>query len=178
MLYTNFDVSKLLFPNTFAVLEESFLLLGADSIFSSCDIKFGFPDGCLYRNRYKIMEVYNVHIRQNRNSESVSDKACNNFYFFGRAHRLDGDSLCGKNLLLQFAEAAGLGKHDLWVSGCLFQTDPFSIFKRMPLRNHYRDIRIPDNIRFHPISEDPNRNRYHIFHPKVLLRSPVSSGCK
>ena len=35
-----------------------------------------------------------------------------------------------------------------------------------------------DNIRFHPISEDPNRSRYHIFHPKVLLRSPVSSGCK
>ena len=40
MLRANFDVPKLLFPNTFAVLKERFLLLGADSIFSSRDIKF------------------------------------------------------------------------------------------------------------------------------------------
>jgi len=51
--------------------------------------------------------MYCIHVRQNGNSESVFDKACNNFYFFGGAHRLDGDSLCGKNLLLHFAKIAG-----------------------------------------------------------------------
>ena len=39
-----------------------------------------------------------------------------------------GPSGCGKTTTLRM------------VAGCLFQTDPFSIFKRMSLRNHYCDI--------------------------------------
>ena len=94
------------------------------------------------------MQPHDIHIRQYGNPESILHKSCDNFNLFRSTHRLYLNSFFCKNLLLQSTETAGLGKHDLWVSGCLFQTDPFSIFKRMPLRNHYRDIRIPNRIIF------------------------------
>ena len=86
------------------------------------------------------MQPHDIHIRQYGNPEPILHKSCDNFNLFRSTYRLYLNSFFCKNLLLQSTETAGLGKHDLWVSGCLFQTDPFSIFKRMSLRNHYCDI--------------------------------------
>ena len=124
------------------------------------------------------VQPHDIHIRQYGNPEPILHKSCDNFNLFCSTHRLYLHPLLLQNLLLQSTETAGLGKHDLRVSVCLFRLICSLFSSGCPFETTTAIARIESDTRFHPISEDPNRSRYHIFHPKVLLRSPVSSGCR
>lgn len=67
-----------------------------------------------------MVEADDVHVGEDKYSKTIFHKAGDDFDFFGLTHGFYLDALFGEDLLLEAAEAARPGKHDLRILGCFF----------------------------------------------------------